>query len=129
VVNGAVALCVGIIAGTVIYTGLRYRELPDRVPLHFGFSGGVDRTGPRPAVWLIVALQIFIGATYTFTYLSGGTQRMMFVGCWIVAFMAWLQLQIVSVALTGSKRMPPLALWGGLAVFLAGAFTIVSFLR
>jgi hypothetical protein len=126
VVNAAIALCVGIIAGTIVYTGLRYRELPARVPLHFGFSGRVDGTGPRAAVWLIVGMQMFIGAAYTFTYLSGGAQRMMLVGCWIVAFMAWLQIQIVSVAVTGSKRMPPIALWGSLAVFLAGAFTILS---
>jgi hypothetical protein len=129
VVNGAMALCVGIVAGTVVYTGLRYRQLPNRVPLHFGFSGRVDGTGPRPAVWLIVALQIFIGSTYTFTYLSGGTQRMMLLGCWIVAFMAWLQIQIVSVAATGTNRLPPVALWGGLAVFLAGAVAITSLIH
>jgi hypothetical protein len=123
------ALCVGIVAGTVVYTGLRYRQLPNRVPLHFGFSGRVDGTGPRPAVWLIVALQIFIGSTYTFTYLSGGTQRMMLLGCWIVAFMAWLQIQIVSVAATGTNRLPPVALWGGLAVFLAGAVAITSLIH
>jgi hypothetical protein len=129
VVNGAMALCVGIVAGTVVYTGLRYRQLPNRVPLHFGFSGRVDGTGPRPAVWLIVSLQIFIGSTYTFTYLSGGTQRMMLLGCWIVAFMAWLQIQIVSVAATGTNRLPPVALWGGLAVFLAGAVAITSLIH
>ncbi|HEY3676279.1 MAG TPA: DUF1648 domain-containing protein [Candidatus Tumulicola sp.] len=123
------ALCVGIIAGTVAYTGLRYRELPERVPLHFGFSGRVDGTGPRPAVWLIVALQIFIGVTYAFTYLSGGSQRMMLVGCWIVAFMGWLQIQIVSVAISGSNRLPAIALWGGLAVCLLGVFAIVSLVR
>jgi Protein of unknown function (DUF1648) len=128
-INAAIALCVGIITGTIVYTGLRYRELPARVPLHFGFSGRVDGTGPRPAVWLIVALQIFIGATYSSTYLSGGTQRMMLLGCWIVAFMAWLQIQIVSVAVSGTKRMLPIALWGGLALFLAGAFAIVSLVR
>jgi Protein of unknown function (DUF1648) len=129
VVNAAIALCVGIIAGTVLYTGLRYRQLPDRVPLHFGFSGRVDGTGPRLAAWLIVALQIFIGVTYTFTYLSGGSQRMMFVGCWIVAFMAWLQIQIISVAVTGTNRLPPVAIWGGLAVFLAGAVAIVKLMQ
>jgi hypothetical protein len=117
---------VGIVAGTVLYTGLRYRDLPDRVPLHFGFSGSVDGTGPRPVVWLIVGLQIFVGAAYTFTYFSGGAQQMMLIGCWIVAFMAWLQIQIVSVAVTRSKRMPPIALWGGLAVFLAGTFATIS---
>jgi hypothetical protein len=129
VVNATIALCVGIIAGTVIYTGLRYRELPDRVPLHFGFSGSVDGTGPRPAIWLVAGLQIFIGATYTVTYLSGGAQRMMLIGCWVVAFLAWLQIQIVSVAVSAYKRMSPIALWGGVAVFLAGVFTIVSLLR
>lgn len=127
--NAAIALCVAIIAGTAIYTGLRYRELPATVPLHFGLAGRVDGTGPRPAIWLIVAVQTFIGITYSFTYLSGGPQRMLFVGCWTVAFMAWLQIRIISVAIAGTNRLPVFVFWAAFTVFIAGVFVILNLTR
>jgi hypothetical protein len=126
VVDLAIALYVGIIAGTAIYTGLRYRELPDRVPLHFGLTGYVDGTGPRPVAWVIVATQLFIGLTYVVTFSSGGDLRMLFGGCWVVAFFAWLQIQILSVAIAGTNRLPAAMFWLALAVFIVGFFVILS---
>lgn len=49
-----------IIAITWAYTAANYRQLPDRVPTHFGFSATPDSYGPRPMAWLMPALQLGI---------------------------------------------------------------------
>jgi uncharacterized membrane protein len=37
-----------------------YRELPQRIPTHFGVSGVVDGWGDKSALWQIVALSCFL---------------------------------------------------------------------
>lgn len=45
----ALALAVG----SVLLTSANYAQLPDRVPIHFGFRGQPDSWGPRPMIWLL----------------------------------------------------------------------------
>lgn len=68
----AFAVGAAIIIVTIAFTASRYRELPDRIPLHFGITGIADSYGPRPFIWLVVGMQLLCAAVYTVLYLSAG---------------------------------------------------------
>lgn len=50
----------GVIAATAWITAAEYKNLPDRVPMQFWFDGKPTSFGPRPAVWLIVGVQVVL---------------------------------------------------------------------
>lgn len=61
--NGA-AFVIGL--GTLLLVGTAYPRLPDRVPIHFGFTGEPDAWGARPWIWLLpicglVSFALFFG--------------------------------------------------------------------
>jgi hypothetical protein len=115
-VNFEIAFCVAAIAGTIAYTALRYGELPERVPLHFGLTGQATGFGPRPAVWLIPAVQVIVTVGYAAPSLAGSSRPLLLVGCAIVLFCGYLQTLIVTAALTRANRLPLLRFWIALAI-------------
>jgi hypothetical protein len=118
VVNVEIAFCVAVIAGTIAYTGLRYGQLPDRVPIHFGLAGNADGFGPRFAVWLIVGVQILVTIGYAIPSLAGAGRPLLLVGCVVVSFCWYLQTQIVSAAIAGTNRIPAAKFWIALAILI-----------
>jgi uncharacterized membrane protein len=118
-----------ILIGTIAYTAARYRELPDRVPLHFGITGRADSYGPRPFVWLIVGLQLLCGALYTVLYLSEGNHGFLIIGVGISAIFLWAQMLIVAAAITGKNRIPVALFWIVFASILAATIVVVQLIR
>ena len=47
---------VGVGAVLVLMTAANYSRLPERIPIHFGFTGEPDNWGPRATIWLLPAL-------------------------------------------------------------------------
>ncbi len=115
-VNFEIAFCVAAIVVTIAYTALRYGELPDRVPLHFGFSGQADGFGPRPAVWLIPAVQIVVTIGYAAPSFAGPGRPLLLVGCAVVLLCGYLQTLIVWAAIARANRLPMLQFWIALAI-------------
>src|ERR1039458_3838342 len=50
---------VGLLSAIFVVV-FNYRELPQRIPTHFGVSGMVDGWGDKSALWEIVALSCFL---------------------------------------------------------------------
>jgi Protein of unknown function (DUF1648) len=124
-INGLIGLYFGVFAGTVAYTAFRYRELPDRIPLHFGITGRADWLGPRPLVWLLVGIQALVVVPYSLGVFSF-TGREPLVGLLAVTLTAWLQIEVVNASINGTNRTPPARLWTVLAVFLIAVISTVA---
>jgi hypothetical protein len=122
------ALCVAAIAGTAAYTALRYRELPNRVPLHFGIAGWVDGYGPRGAIWLLPIVQLFIALVYRIASESAGP-RLLYVDLLTIVLLGWIQAQVITVAITGTKRIPPARLYAAVALFFASVVLLIFVVR
>ncbi|HEY1429646.1 MAG TPA: DUF1648 domain-containing protein [Candidatus Tumulicola sp.] len=124
-INVEIAFCLAVIVGTAAYTVLRYRELPDRVPLHFGLGGNADRFGPRPMIWLIVGLQIIVTAGYAVPSLAGSGHPLILVACVVVSFCWYLQTQIVSAAISGTNRIPMARFWISMAILMVAVLLAI----
>jgi hypothetical protein len=123
-VNGLIGLYVAVFAGTVAYTAFRYRELPERIPLHFGITGRADWLGPRPLAWLLVGIQAIVAVPYSLGVFTS-TGREPIIGLLAVALTAWLQIEMVNASINGTNRIPPARLWTVLAVFLIAIISTV----
>lgn len=60
-----------------LYTSLTYKELPKKIPIHFGITGKADRQARKRFYWLIpvIGLLIFMLMTYTNDNLKNLTLR------------------------------------------------------
>lgn len=60
-----------------LYTSLTYRELPKKIPIHFGITGKVDKLTRKRFYWLmpVIGLFIFMMMTYTDNNLKNLTLR------------------------------------------------------
>jgi len=58
------AFGVSIVLTTIASTARAYRQLPERIPMHFWIDGTINGYGPRPMAWFVVALQIWLGALF-----------------------------------------------------------------
>jgi Protein of unknown function (DUF1648) len=118
-----------IVIGTIALTAARYRELPDRIPLHFGITGIADSYGPRAFIWLIVGMQLLCAAVYTVLYLSVGDRATLIYGVGFLAIFFWAQMQIISAAITGKNRMPIGLFWAVFVSILAATVIIARLFR
>lgn len=59
------AFAASIVLTTIASTARAYRQLPERIPMHFWIDGTVNAYGPRPMAWFLVALQIWLGVLFT----------------------------------------------------------------
>jgi uncharacterized membrane protein len=121
----AIGLGAGIIVVTIAMTIARYRDLPETMPIHFGLDGRPNWYGPRFAVWIIPAIELFI----TVEALSLGAQT----PHWSLVF--WLailvlcsamQLLMLDAATNETQRLNIRAFWlvfvATMGVALAAAF-------
>lgn len=111
-----------LIIWTVAVTAMRYRELPSRVPIHFGITGVADSYGPRPLIWIPVAVQLLFAAVYGIRYAFQPNSTILAIGTGALAILLWAQIEILSAAVTGKNRVSPALLWG---IFLAIIVAIV----
>jgi len=60
-----------------LYTSLTYKELPKKIPIHFGITGKADRQARKRFYWLmpVIGLFIFMMMTYTDHNLKNLTLR------------------------------------------------------
>jgi uncharacterized membrane protein len=51
---------------TFIYPAIYYNQLPEEIPIHYNFSGEVDRYGAKDSIWFlpILGLLAFVGLNY-----------------------------------------------------------------
>ncbi len=102
-----IALGLGLIAATVVVTATRYGDLPEQIPVHFGIDGRADSYGPRPIIWLPVALQCFEALTSLLLYAFGTSRAVSLITTICVAAMLfWLALNWQTAAITRSNRLP-----------------------
>jgi uncharacterized membrane protein len=121
----AVGLGAGIIFVTIAVTIARYRDLPETMPIHFGLDGRANWYGPRFAVWIIPAIELFI----TVEALSLGALAPR-VGpvFWlaILVLCSAMQLLMLDAATSGTQRLNIRAFWvvfvATMGVALAAAF-------
>ena len=118
-----------ILIATIAYTASRYRELPDRVPLHFGITGIADSYGPRSFVWLIVGVQLLSALLYVVLYLYERNRSILVTGVGISAMLLWIQTQIVAAAITGKNRIPVALFWVVFVSILAATIVIARLIR
>ena len=100
-------LAVGLIGATVVVTAARYGDLPKTIPVHFGIDGRADSYGPRPIIWLPVAIQCFVSLTSLLLYASGRPVGVPIITtiC-VVAILFWLAISWQTAAITRSDRLP-----------------------
>lgn len=57
--------CIGLLGGVLIYLGLNWVSLPEKIPGHYNAVGAVDRWGSKGELWIvpIIACMMYIGLT------------------------------------------------------------------
>jgi len=121
-----IATGAAIVIGTIVTTAARYRELPDRIPIHFGFDGKANRYGPRFAIWILVAAELLIAGTYALAGGEGGLGALVANDC-ILAIAWYAQLAIISAAISGQNRINPLRFWIFFAVMMAACIAATHY--
>lgn len=109
--------------GTAAITSSRYGDLPEKIPMHFGLDGTVNRYGPRSMAWLLVVNQVVIAAVFFTIYATTGTRGVLVIGVCMLAIFLRVQLLILSAAMTGGKRVPV----GGSLLFILVTLAIGVF--
>ena len=112
-----------IMVGTAAITSSRYSELPEKIPMHFGLDGTVNRYGPRSMAWLLVVNQVVIAAVFFTIYATTGTRGVLVMGVCMLAIFLRVQLLILSAAMTGGERVPV----GGSLLFILVTLAIGVF--
>lgn len=51
------------VVGMFVLTWVHYPYLPERVPIHFGFTGRPDNWGPRWSIWLLPLVGLVLSGT------------------------------------------------------------------
>jgi phospholipase C len=128
-------MIVGVLAGaglvmvtaTIFMTARSYGKLPQRVPLHFGLDGSVNTWGPRPAVWLVPAIQLAIATMDALVFSSGAEPvRGLLLADFILALMWRAQLLIITTATSGKTKADLSGFWLTLLVTLGAAGLLLA---
>ena len=107
----AVLAGIAIMAGTFVLTAVRYPQMPERVPIHFGIDGTADSYGPRQTVWLLVALQLLIGVLYLGRLLAAPQLGEVVMADCLLAILAWAQFQVTDAAVRRTDRISASRFW------------------
>jgi 4-hydroxybenzoate polyprenyltransferase len=118
-----------LLAGSIALTAARYGRLPTRVPIHFGITGVADSFGPRPLIWLTPAVQILFAAMASIRYFIGRDLRTLIAGIGLSAILFWVQIQILSAAISRTNRLRVAMFWVSVAVILAAMVVAVQRFR
>jgi hypothetical protein len=109
------AVSAAIVVITFGQTWAAYPALPDRVPLGLAWNGVPRGFGPRPMIWLIVAVQIFAACVMAFadyaiaTHQPGthGTLLGSLIASVCVLAILWrAQMLLIASAKSGASRVP-----------------------
>ena len=125
-----------------LLAALNYNGLPDRIPIHFGFTGKPDAYGPKAMIWSIPALSLilFIVLTsltkipHTYNYPVKITETnvrfqyqlarsfMHLMALSVVILMLILQWNVIMVATGKADHLNPLMMLSGLALIIFPIF-------
>lgn len=109
-----------VVAATIILTATSYRQLPERVPLHFGLDGTVNTWGPRPAVWLLPVIAGAVATVNALVFTSmPDAARGLLIADFVLALLWRGQVLIITTATSGKDK----AELGGFLLF--AIFTLV----
>lgn len=112
---------------TVVQTWAAYPGLPSQVPLGLDWKGAARSLAPRPMIWFIVVIQIFIAAVILFagyaiaTHMPGthGTLPGLSIFSVLLMAMMWrVQMLLISAAKSGGKPVPMNGFWKFLAAWV-----------
>ena len=126
------ALAAAIAAITAVQTWAAYSSLPQRVPVGLDAYGYPRSMGPRPVIWLIVAVQLSIlvlmaYSDYALATHAPGTHGSLLGGSIIstavMALMWRVQMLLLSSAKSGGNPVPMNGFW----IFFAAFMAIVAF--
>lgn len=59
-------LCISLQAGTVLFLILKWKSLPEEIPMHYNGAGEIDGYGAKWTVWITPVIMILM---YQFLYL------------------------------------------------------------
>jgi uncharacterized membrane protein len=133
-----IAFLAAVGAGTILITAAdtanSYARLPDRVPLHFDFSGTVDGDGPRVMVWMLVTVQIAIAALFAYIvalFVRQGLPAKASVAMAgfgdVMLLLFWrVQRLIIETALSGRTRAELRPFWWFFAATMLSAIGLVA---
>lgn len=139
-VAGEFAAAIAILVSVAIIVRF-WAVLPDRIPIHFGFSGRADAWGDKLAIWILpaVAAIMFVGFAvlsrypHTFNYpvpiTAENARQQYLLGrgllvalkvevCWLFAFVVRQQ---ILVALGNAQSFSMELVWGWLFLMLGTA--------
>lgn len=116
-----------VIVATVVMTAMRYRDLPETIPIHFGIDGTANSYGPRVTAWMLPAIQVVIAFTYAAIYTTEGRLGFLVMGVGMLAIFWRAQLLILSTAMSGKKRAPLLGFLIFFTITLAVAIWAMRF--
>ena len=122
-------ITIGLIAFCIGYTLFHYGKLPERIPMHFSYSGKVNSYGAKDSIWalnFIAAITVFgifylnkfphvfnypkkITPENARKYYTDATRMMRFINLGIAIIFAVICYQIINIALDASKNLGILA--------------------
>lgn len=113
-------LMIVFLLSTYISTAIVFRQLPDKVPMHWNIRGEADGFGPRGSVWITPGIQVLITLLFqglTYALAKDEKQRFSFnlMGFGLSAFFFSLQCMILAAGLNYRVDMTR---WMGLGISL-----------
>lgn len=113
-------LMIVFLLSTYIFTAIVFRQLPDKVPMHWNIRGEADGFGPRGSVWITPGIQVLITLLFqglTYALAKDEKQRFSFnlMGFGLSAFFFSLQCMILAAGLNYRVDMTR---WMGLGISL-----------
>lgn len=132
-----VAVGAAVVFFTIVEAGQKYSSLPVSVPLHFGIDGTVNMYGPRPMVWMLVAVELFCATLFLYVMSQLVRQQLpvrettaMIAFGDIVLLQLWrAQKLIIETALSGKTRADLRGFWMFFAATMTSAILLVVVFR
>lgn len=114
----AILIGSALLAAIFGFTAMRYADLPDRIPIHFGLDGSANSFGPRVTAWLLPFISLMIAAIFGGIFLGGRAEVPLALPVVMLAVFLYVQVQMLGAAASGSNRIDPRGIWVGLAAIV-----------
>ncbi len=106
-----------------------YRRLPERIPVHFGFSGHPDGWGPRAMLWLLPVLGVVglmgLGVAQSLAPVLSHSAALSLLELEQQALFLYILWAQVEIGMRRAERIGP-AIWVILALLIGTSFFIAT---